>query len=110
MPRRIRIIKPELDFFMKIITSLCQDIAPIARPYQRLKQRNPYKLWHGKCQCAGFYSSNKKYENTVEHIPQWTCPNEFETSYAPERQEIIYCEKCYNEGGVLTTLSFWRFS
>ena len=24
------------------------------------------------------------------------CKNEFETSYAPERPEIIYCESCYN--------------
>jgi hypothetical protein len=23
------------------------------------------------------------------------CKVEFETSYAPERPEIIYCEKCY---------------
>ena len=25
------------------------------------------------------------------------CDNEFETSYAPERPEIIYCESCYNK-------------
>jgi len=25
------------------------------------------------------------------------CPNEFETSYAPDRPEIIYCESCYNK-------------
>ncbi len=25
------------------------------------------------------------------------CPNEFETSYAPERPEIVYCEKCYQQ-------------
>ncbi|MCX6720693.1 MAG: hypothetical protein NTW11_02725 [Candidatus Staskawiczbacteria bacterium] len=24
------------------------------------------------------------------------CPNEFETSYAPDRPEIVYCESCYN--------------
>ncbi len=23
------------------------------------------------------------------------CENEFETSYSPDRLEIIYCEKCY---------------
>jgi len=23
------------------------------------------------------------------------CNNEFETSYAPDKLEIIYCEKCY---------------
>ena len=25
------------------------------------------------------------------------CKNEFETSYAPDRPEIVYCEQCYNE-------------
>lgn len=23
------------------------------------------------------------------------CPNEFQTSYAPDRPEIVYCEACY---------------
>ncbi|MES2023631.1 MAG: hypothetical protein V4439_03025 [Patescibacteria group bacterium] len=25
------------------------------------------------------------------------CNVEFETSYAPERPEIVYCEKCYQQ-------------
>jgi hypothetical protein len=25
------------------------------------------------------------------------CTVEFETSYAPERPEIVYCEQCYNQ-------------
>ena len=25
------------------------------------------------------------------------CPSEFETSYAPDRLEIVYCEKCYQQ-------------
>jgi len=24
-------------------------------------------------------------------------PNEFETAYAPDRPEIVYCEKCYQQ-------------
>jgi len=37
-----------------------------------------------------------KYENTVEHDHRdQPCSNEFETSYAPERREIVYCEGCY---------------
>ena len=43
----------------------------------RLKKRNSYKLWHRKCM-----------------KPE--CTNEFETSYAPDRPEIVYCETCYN--------------
>lgn len=23
------------------------------------------------------------------------CPNEFETTYTPDRPEIVYCEACY---------------
>jgi hypothetical protein len=25
------------------------------------------------------------------------CKNEFETSYAPEGSEIVYCERCYQQ-------------
>ena len=25
------------------------------------------------------------------------CKKEFETSYAPDRPEIVYCESCYNK-------------
>jgi hypothetical protein len=38
-----------------------------------------------------------RYANTIAHFHgNEPCPNEFETSYAPERQEIVYCENCYN--------------
>lgn len=47
------------------------------RHYSRFAWRNPAKLWHRKCMKPG-------------------CTNEFETSYAPDRPEIIYCEGCYN--------------
>jgi hypothetical protein len=38
------------------------------------------------------------YQNTSTHPHHENnhCPNEFETSYAPERKEIVYCEQCYN--------------
>ena len=51
---------------------------PNCRHYERLIKRNPLKLWHRKCMKKG-------------------CKNEFETSYAPERPEIVYCEKCYQQ-------------
>ena len=90
-----RIIKTELDFLKNNNIALPR-YCPNCRHYQRLKQRNPFKLWSGKCQCAGANSSNKKYKNTIEHFHGTeTCPNEFETPYAPNRPEVIYCEKCY---------------
>jgi len=46
--------------------------------------------------CAGTKSSNGVYANTVKHFHgDQPCPNEFETTYAPGRPEIVYCEKCY---------------
>lgn len=44
----------------------------------RLRKRNPMELWHRKCMKEG-------------------CNNEFETSYAPDRPEIVYCESCYQK-------------
>ncbi|KKT22561.1 MAG: hypothetical protein UW08_C0006G0001, partial [Parcubacteria group bacterium GW2011_GWB1_43_8b] len=64
---------------------------------QRLKQRNPLKLWHRHCQCKGKKSENNTYTNTITHQHgDSPCPNEFETSYSPDRPEIVYCEQCYN--------------
>ncbi|OGI60155.1 hypothetical protein A2641_03685 [Candidatus Nomurabacteria bacterium RIFCSPHIGHO2_01_FULL_37_25] len=92
-----RIIKSELDFLKNNNIALPR-YCPNCRHYKRLKQRNPFKLWHAKCQCFGSNYKNEKYKNTVEHIHgDEPCPNEFETSYAPDRPEIIYCEKCYQQ-------------
>jgi len=52
----------------------------------RVALRNPLKLWHRQCMC------NKKNHFHGEE----KCTNEFETSYSPDRPEIIYCEQCYN--------------
>ena len=80
-----KIISSELQFYKKMnlpIPHLC----PNCRHYQRLKKRNPLKLWHRICMCE------KK-----NHTHKGKCPVEFETSYAPERPEIIYCEQCYQQ-------------
>ncbi|MCX6752530.1 MAG: hypothetical protein NTZ87_03480 [Candidatus Nomurabacteria bacterium] len=72
-----KIIPSELQFYKRMnlpIPHLC----PNCRHYERLKQRNPLKLWHRKCMKEG-------------------CENEFETSYSPERPEIVYCERCYQQ-------------
>ena len=71
-----KIIPDELSFYRRMNLPLPR-LCPNCRHYQRLSQRNPLKLWHRKCMKEG-------------------CSNEFETSYAPERPEIVYCEKCYN--------------
>ena len=93
-----RIIPSELDFLRKQNLPLPR-LCPNCRHYQRIKQRNPLKLWHRRCECEGQKSKLKgqnQYQNTITHEhADSSCPNEFETSYAPERPEIVYCEQCY---------------
>lgn len=93
--RNYNIVQAELDFYRRAqlpIPRLC----PECRYRRRLELRLPRKLWHRKCVCAGGASENGKWENTGKHFHGAEhCPNEFETPYAPERPETVYCENCY---------------
>lgn len=90
-----KLIPDELQFYRRMNLPLPR-LCPNCRHYQRLKQRNPLKLWHRKCMCGGPTSANGVFKNTVEHSHgNNPCPNEFETTYAPDRKEIVYCEECY---------------
>ena len=80
-----KIIPEEFKFYKRMNLPLPR-LCPNCRHYQRLKQRNPLKLWNRKCMC------DKKHPHHEGH-----CNIEFETSYAPDRLEIIYCEKCYQQ-------------
>ena len=85
-----KIIPEELEFYRRMNLALPR-LCPNCRHYERLKRRNPLKLWHRQCMCG----STDSPQATADHGHQGKCANEFETSYAPERPEIIYCEKCY---------------
>ena len=91
----------ELRFYRKNNIALPR-LCPNCRHYQRFKKINPPKLWHRACACVGRKSQapnskSQTYRNTTEHFHgEDPCPNEFETSYAPNRPEIVYCEQCYN--------------
>ena len=86
----------ELSFYRRLGLPLPR-LCPNSRYYQRLKQWNILKLWHRICTCSGEKSDNGVYQNTTKHFHDTEhCPNEFETSYAPDRPEIVYCESCYN--------------
>jgi hypothetical protein len=69
------------------------------RHFRRMQMRTPLKLWHRSCDCRGSESKNGVYKNTVgvhaSHDTTTLCPNEFETSYTPERSDIVYCRQCY---------------
>ena len=89
-----RIIPEELAFYRRMSLPLPR-LCPNCRHYERLKQRNPLKLWHRSCQCAG--TKGREYTNTVTHFHgEKPCPNEFETTFASNRPEVVYCESCYN--------------
>jgi hypothetical protein len=90
-----RIIPQEIEFYRKMNLPLPR-LCPNCRHHQRIKQRNPLKLWRRKCQCGGGKSDGGVYQNQTIHFHGSNpCPNEFGTSYAPEKPEIVYCERCY---------------
>ncbi len=103
-------IRPgELEFYRRMNLPLPR-LCPNCRHYELIKLRTPYKLWHRKCQCNRVTSDmghsfaeasegkheTRKYKNTASHSHgDASCQNEFETSYAPEKPEVVYCEECY---------------
>lgn len=78
-----KIIPQELQFYQRMNLPLPR-LCPNCRHYARLAQRNPLKLWHRQCMCE---------QSHAHH--EGKCSNEFETSYAPDRKETVYCETCY---------------
>lgn len=75
--KNFRITKAEFDFYKRMNLPLPHKDFE-CRHQDRMKKRNPRKLWHRKCMKEG-------------------CPNEFETSYSPDRPETVYCETCYQQ-------------
>ena len=72
-----KIIKKEFDFYKKMNLPIPRK-SPRVRHQEKIKMILPRKLWYRKCMKKG-------------------CNNEFETSYAPDRPEIVYCERCYQQ-------------
>ncbi|MEK7137265.1 MAG: hypothetical protein AAB853_03195, partial [Patescibacteria group bacterium] len=65
--------KQELAFYRKRGLPLPRR-HPDERHKVRMSLRNPRKLWNRSCA---------------------KCGREMQTTYSPERPEIVYCEKCY---------------
>jgi len=74
-PCLYKIIKPELEFYRKMNLPVPRR-HPDQRHKDRMALRNPRKLWKRNCM---------------------KCNNEIQTTYSPNRNEIVYCEKCYLE-------------
>jgi hypothetical protein len=82
-----KIIPQELEFYRRMsipIPHLC----PNCRHYERLKLRNPLKLWECTCMCSEATS-------TPHHHVSAPCSNTFRTNYPPDSEYIVYCEQCY---------------
>ena len=75
--KNFRITQVELSFYKRMHLPLPHKDFE-CRHKERMSKRNPRKLWHRKCMKP-------------------SCPNEFETSYSPDRPETIYCETCYQQ-------------
>jgi len=84
--RNYRIVPNELIFYKKHKIPVPQKCF-YCRNHERMEFENPFKLWHRKCMC-----DKKDHLHGVNH-----CGLEFETSYPPDKPEIIYCEKCYQQ-------------
>ena len=71
--KNFKIIAQEFSFYKRLKIPIPQK-CPSCRHTARMRKRNPLKLWQRNCT---------------------KCNAELQTNYAPEKSEIIYCEKCY---------------
>jgi hypothetical protein len=71
--RPFQIIKQELDFYRRMKLPI-PHVHSDERHRQRMARRNPFKLWKRSCM---------------------KCGKPMETTYPPERPEIVECEECY---------------
>ena len=93
--KAFRIIPRELAFYRTMKVSLPR-LCVACRHKERLLRRDPMRLWLRRCQCAGEFSENRKYQNTTPHVHGRTpCLNQFQSPYDSGYPESIYCEACY---------------
>ena len=82
-----RLTEEEIKFYKQMNLSLPQ-YCPNCRHEKRLKIRNTMKLSERECMCDK--------ENHYNHSGP-KCNEKFETTYSLDKQEIVYCEKCYQQ-------------
>jgi hypothetical protein len=95
-----KLIRQELEFYRKKgipIPRECFD----CRNYRRMQLFNPRHLWHRQCMCT-----RAEHGHRAVVVPELQrrrteagnrCSTEFETTYAPDRPEPVYCESCYQK-------------
>ena len=80
-----RILPDELIFYRQMNLPIPR-YCPNCRYHQRLAWRNPFHFYRRECMCE-----------LSNHAHKEKCQNEFETMYAPDRPEKIYCKECYQQ-------------
>ncbi|HEV7423977.1 MAG TPA: hypothetical protein VGO21_02180 [Candidatus Paceibacterota bacterium] len=80
-----KILPDELAFYRQMNLPIPR-YCPNCRYHQRLVWKNPFRFYKRECMC-----------NLQSHQHKEKCSNEFETMYAPDRPEIIYCKECYQQ-------------
>jgi len=92
-----RILKDEYGFYKKEnlpIPDLCDE----CRFRRRIEDRLKFQLYDRTCMCKGEKDETGKYKNSTKHFHgDGPCGEKFKTGYNPESNEIIYCEKCYQQ-------------
>ncbi|OGZ83739.1 MAG: hypothetical protein A2401_00165 [Candidatus Staskawiczbacteria bacterium RIFOXYC1_FULL_38_18] len=73
--KNYKLIKMELEFYRRMNVLIPRQ-CPLCRDRARIGQLNPIKIFLRNCA---------------------KCNKEIETSYAPDRPEIVYCEQCYQQ-------------
>jgi len=90
--RAYRITQSEFDFLKKMGIPLPRSCFNCRLAVRFVKLNKPL-YYHRQCICM---NGGRVYKNANAHSHgEKPCPNEFETSYAPDCPEIIYCEQCY---------------
>lgn len=83
--RNYQIVAGEFAIYQLMGVALPR-LCPNCRHLRRIALRNPRQLWHRQCMCT-----------QVDHGHAGRCLIKFETTYSPERLELIYCEQCYTK-------------
>lgn len=91
--KNFRYIQAELDYYKRQGIPLPND-CPNCRYSQRMQRRPIYHFWQRQCMCTQI---DHDHPSTGSGQVAGQCTTEFDTSYSPDRKEIVYCEKCYQK-------------
>lgn len=83
--KNYKIIPQELAFYRHQHLPLPRS-CPDCRLTARVRQGNPHRLWERQCLCT-----------LPGHGHSGQCSVHFQTSFAADRAEKVYCEGCYNK-------------